>query len=70
MKQSGVIEVKQVANGIWKLTLGNPEEKTPTKLLDFEIKHDFLANLQTAALPFDERSISFRQTAREVVEIA
>lgn len=70
MKQSGVIEVKQVANGIWKLTLGNPEEKTPTKLLDFEIKHDFLANLQTAALPFDERSISFRQTARGcVVEI-
>lgn len=62
--------MKEIANSIWKVEYGNPEENTPIKLLNINHKQEFLAKLKSGKLPFSKSDIGFKQTNRGcVVEI-
>lgn len=63
--------ITKVANGIWKISYGIPEENTPFKLLKPDIKYEALDKLVCADIPpISEDRILFKVTKRGcVVEI-
>ena len=53
----------KIANGVYRLTFGVPEELTPVSVLKPNVQLDFLNRLQDNALPFPAESILFKEKA-------
>lgn len=53
----------KIANGVYRLTFGSPEEFTPVSVLKPNIRLDSLNRLQDNALPFPAESILFKEKA-------
>lgn len=58
------MELKQIANGIWKMRIGAPEQHTPVALRAFPMKEKALEELAPAELPEQAAQITYRQNRR------
>ncbi|MFV0341404.1 MAG: TIM-barrel domain-containing protein [Anaerocolumna sp.] len=45
-----MFDIENIENGVWKLTLGEPETMTPNKLRNFDINSEALYNLKSVVL--------------------
>lgn len=57
--------IREITNGIWKITLGTPEKLTPVSVFGVDCKRAALIASQ-GKLPFSEEQINFRTTGRGV----
>ncbi len=58
------MELTQVANGIWKMRIGTPEQHTPVALRAFPMREEALEKLAPAELPGQAGQITCRQNRR------
>jgi alpha-D-xyloside xylohydrolase len=63
----GGATIEPVAAGVWKLHFGSPEEFVPTRFRSAPIQAKAIDGLGAATLPFDLKTISFKQLPRGVV---
>ncbi len=60
----GVGTMNKLANGVYKITLGEPEKITPVKILKPEMKYMELNSLKDNPMPFPKESILSKKTSR------
>ena len=60
--------MKKIANGVWKLRYGDPEEFTPEYFRKFEMQTETMNNISISLkLPFTKEDIQFSMTGRGVI---
>lgn len=58
--------MQKIANGIWKMIFGTPEEFTPVSLRKTRIAQEGLACMDEPFLPFQEEAVNFSASARGI----
>ncbi|MCI9338733.1 MAG: glycoside hydrolase [Lachnospiraceae bacterium] len=58
------MEFERIANGVWKLRIGEPERHTPVALRAFPMREEALEKMSAAVLPDVASQITFRHSAR------